>query len=273
MYYMAYFRDKVPELYLAESTDLLTWTDRNNGKAVLSTAQRGKIIRDPYLLRDGEGTWHVFYTNDWYSRSIGHAVSVDLEHFAEQEDIELFPGNEDVFNCWAPECFYDTITNNYYLIWSSSFRSGNGVHEDSNRIWCARSRDLYHFEEPELYFDPGYPVIDSSVVEKEGKYYMAFKDERDFNKPGTVYSAIRTAVAEGADGPYTQISPILTGWRTEGPMLLHEKGCFYIFYDSFGDGTYKGMRSKDFVNWEDITQQMVFPAGCRHLSIVSGGEG
>lgn len=268
MYYMAYFKDKVPNLYLAESTDMLTWKGMNDGRAVFSTAASGQLIRDPYLICDREGLWHVFYTNDWYSKSIGHAVSKDLLHFEGQPDITLFPDDEDVYNCWAPECVYDEETDRYLLIWSTSFISQNSDNEDSNRIWCAYSKDLYHFEEPKLFLDPGYPVIDASVLKKDGVYYMAFKDERDFNAPGTPYSALRTAVSKTLNGPYMQISDILTEWRSEGPMLLHADGWFYIFYDSFGTGTYKGIKSSDFINWEDISEQMTFPEKCRHLCIV-----
>ena len=153
------------------------------------------------------------------------------------------------------------------MIWSTSFRSQNSEHEDSNRIWCAKSQDLYHFSEPEIFFDPGYPVIDASVLKKDDIYYMAFKDERLFNAVGSPYSALRTATSENAYGTYENISPILTEWRSEGPMLLFEDGEYYIFYDSFGTGKYGAIKSKDFIHWENISSKITIPEGCRHMSI------
>lgn len=268
MYYMAYFKDEVQKMFLAGSRDLLIWEEMNEGKPVLDMESSGLIVRDPFLLHDRQGRYHVFFTTQWFGKTIGHAVSENLKDWSEPVQITLFQNNEDVYNCWAPECFWDEERAEFCLIWSSSFKSQNSKHEDSNRIWYATSKDLKKFTEPRIFFDPGYPVIDASVIKKGKEYFMAFKDERDFNAPGSMYSAVRTAIAEDAHGLYTQISPILTGWRSEGPMLLWENGQFYIFYDAFGMHRYEGITSRDFIHWESITDKMNFPAGCKHMSIV-----
>ena len=268
MYYMAYFRDKIPEIFLACSEDLLHWEDMYQGKSVFNLNGSKQIVRDPFLLRDKDNVWHIFYTNNWYSDTIGHCTSEDLQNFTKQEDIRLFDDTtKDVYNCWAPELFWNEEEKTYCMIWSTSFRSQNSEHEDSNRIWCAKSQDLYHFSEPEIFFDPGYPVIDASVLKKDNIYYMAFKDERLFNAVGSPYSALRTATSENAYGTYENISPILTEWRSEGPMLLYEDGEYYIFYDSFGTGKYGAIKSKDFIHWENISSKITIPEGCRHMSI------
>lgn len=268
MYYMAYFRDEIPKIYLASSEDLLHWNDMYDGKAVYDLSGSNQTVRDPFLMKDKKNVWHIFYTNNWYSNTIGHCTSVELNNFVKQEDICLFGMNQkDVYNCWAPEIFWNEEEQNYCMIWSASFRSQNSEHEDSNRIWCAKSQDLYHFTAPEMFFDPGYPVIDASVLKKENTYYMAFKDERLFNAVGSPYSALRTASSENACGPYRNISPILTEWRSEGPMLMYEKGEYYIFYDSFGKGKYGAIKSKDFIHWENISSRLNIPKGCRHMSI------
>lgn len=268
MYYMAYFRDKIPKVFLAVSEDLLHWEDMYGGNAVFDLSGSDQIVRDPFLIQDRNHVWHIFYTNNWYSNTIGHCTATDLQKFERQDDICLFKQNvEDVYNCWAPEIFWNEEEQIYCMIWSASFKSQNSENEDSNRIWCAKSQDLYHFSEPEIFFDPGYPVIDASVLRKDGGYYMAFKDERMFNAVGSPYSALRTATSKKACGPYENISPILTEWRSEGPMLLHEKGEYYIFYDSFGKGNYEAIKSRDFINWENITSKIDIPKGCRHMSI------
>ena len=77
-------------------------------------------------------------------------------------------------------------------------------------------------------------MIDASIHYYDGFYYMAFKDERGHNAPGTHYAAIRTARSCDITGPYEDISPLLTAFRTEGPLLIEEDGWMYLFYDSFG---------------------------------------
>lgn len=98
---------------------------------------------------------------------------------------------------------------------------------------------------------------------------MAFKDERGHNAPGTHFAAIRTARSKCLSGPYGDISPLLTRFRTEGPLLIEEDGWVYLFYDSFGEQSYRGMRTRDFVTWEDVSDRMAFPSMCKHLCIFS----
>lgn len=267
MYIMSYSKDETQSLYIAVSEDMYHWESLNEGSPVLDLRPEGKIIRDPYWFVDINKTYHVLFTDNWSSTTIGHAVSQDLLHWSTPNYIAVMGDNEDVANCWAPEMFIDEQTKDFVLIWSSSFYSKNNENKISNRIYSCRTKDFKQFTSPKLFFDPGYTVIDATILVKNDTYYMAFKDERGHNSPDSPYAAIRTAVSKQADGPYTEISPLLTPWRSEGPILVEKDSCFYLFYDCFGEYNYKGIKSSDFKNWTDISMLMDFPKDCKHLCI------
>ena len=48
------------------------------------------------------------------------------------------------------------------------------------------------------FFDPGFNVIDSTIMEQRGRYLMVFKDER----VNPVKKNLRLAWADHAEGPY-----------------------------------------------------------------------
>lgn len=267
MYTMSYFFDQDQTLRIAKGEDLFHFKDCNQNRPVLDLRPLGNIIRDPYILKDAQGIYRLFFTNNWYSNTLGYSTSRDLIHWEDVKHLKVMGDNEDVCNCWAPELCFDRKRNAWMLFWSTSFYSLNTDKRISNRIWYCHTEDFETFTPAQKLFDPGYQVIDASIHYYDGFYYMAFKDERGHNAPGTHYAAIRTARSCDITGPYEDISPLLTAFRTEGPLLIEEDGWMYLFYDSFGDASYKGMRTKDFKHWEDISRQMQFPDMCKHLCI------
>ena len=98
MYIMSYFRyDEKEGMYLAAGEDLLHWKDLNQGKAVL-VPDEGYILRDPFLLADKEGGFHVFFTDNWRSCTIGHSLSRDLMNWAPVNHIMLMNEYENILN-------------------------------------------------------------------------------------------------------------------------------------------------------------------------------
>lgn len=59
MYLMSYFKDAERKMFIAESDNLLEWKDLNDGKPVFA-AGGGNFIRDPFLIKDKQGKWHMF---------------------------------------------------------------------------------------------------------------------------------------------------------------------------------------------------------------------
>ena len=266
MYIMSYFtQDETAGIYLAASKDLLHWNTLNEGKPVI-IPEEGYVIRDPFLLQDPEGTFHALFTDNWKSRTIGYSQSKDLLHWTAQRHIPLMEHHEGALNCWAPEAFFNREKDCYCILWSSGFEpKGWNV---TNRIWMAETKDFIHISKPYKFFDPGYVVIDATVLPEEDGYRMAFKDERGTNHPDTDYKAIRTCYFQNTETGFEDISGLLTDNLCEGPCLVKKDGIYYMFYDSFFDGRYRVSCSKDFKTWEEITERAVFPYQCRHMSII-----
>jgi predicted GH43/DUF377 family glycosyl hydrolase len=262
MYIMSYFTLNSQSFFLAKSPDLLNWEKMFDGKYLLTgETEPSTIIRDPFIILDKEGMYHLLFTNNWNGNTIGHSTSTDLANWSKQEYIEISKGLA-VGYCWAPECIYDYEKENYIIIWSSYINN-------SSKICCSTTKDFITFSEAKVFFDPGYDVIDASIKYVDGTYYMAFKDERGNNEGTGGYKAIRTCYSKSAMGPYSEPTQLLTECLSEGPCLARMKDNWFMFYDFFGVEIYKAKISKDFISWTDITDKMSFPEEhIKHVSIM-----
>ena len=271
MFVMSYFSD-LEAMSLATSPDGLAWEPVAGGKPVLWGAFESGI-RDPFLLQDRAGWFHLFATGGSDRFSILHARSANLLDWQEQQSLPVMAHVPETRNCWAPECFYDFERDRYQLIWSSSITERNGPDDWNHRIWGAATQDLQTYRRAEIFFDPGFSVIDATVARLESGYLMAFKDERGANVPDNPHKAIRVCRAERADGPYTQFSPLLTPPLSEGPLLFQREGVWTMFYDHFGFGGFGALESEDGGRqWEAITDRVLFPPRARHAGVIAVSE-
>ena len=272
MYVMSYFRTVAEALHLAISDDGMQWRALNNNQPLLFGAVRTKTLRDPSIMRAQDGRFHLFATDGWSSDAIIHAVSADLLNWSPQVALPVMADVPGVRNSWAPECYYDHEADLYRILWSSTVRPAGqarpGEPKWDHRIWATTTRDFRRYTPAELFFDPGYNVIDATVGYDQGRYLMAFKDERGENRIGTGWKAIRICFSAHAAGPWAEISELITPPLTEGPALFRHAGVWRMVFDHFMEEHFGGMQSVDGVHWEAITDQMQFPPGLRHASIV-----
>ncbi len=276
MYVMSYFRTEAEGLHLAISDDGLEWRALNGNAPILRGTIRSKTLRDPFITCARDGQFHLFATDGWSSDSIIHAVSADLLEWSQQEALPVMAGVTGTRNCWEPECLYDQEAQLYRVLWSStvvaqlddnaSETAGDGRVWD-HRIWATSTTDFKSYAPARLFFDPGYAVIDATIVYDGDAYLMAFKDERGENRFGTDWKAIRVCRSRGADGPWTEISELITPPLTEGPSLFRRAGGWTMVFDHFWEGFFGAMHSADGVRWTSITDQMRFPPGPRHASV------
>ena len=85
-------------------------------------------------------------------------------------------------NTWAPEAYYDdTHRRVRRLLGLEALRAEDTAHTGNtyNRMMYATTRDFRTFSEPKVWVDPGYSVIDSTVIKHDGTYYRFTKDERN----------------------------------------------------------------------------------------------
>jgi hypothetical protein len=121
-----------------------------------------------------------------------------------------------------------------------------------------------------LLYDPGFNVIDATLFQAGGKFYLFFKDERK----APLKKNLRYAVADQAGGPYGKPSEPFTGDWVEGPSAIKIKDEYLVYFDHYAQPNYYGaVRSKDLQHWEDCSKQMSFPQGHRHGTVLTIPQG
>ena len=138
---------------------------------------------DPFLQRGTDGPWHLVATGGVRrprstDAELGPAclytTSRDLVHWDDVRSLRLMQGVRDEFgrlarNIWAPEWFLDQTTGDTGLLWSSSFEDAGWK---QSRLWYARTRDWQTFTAAKVLFAPPYSVIDGTLLERGGTYYL-----------------------------------------------------------------------------------------------------
>ncbi len=245
-------------LHLQWSPDGYRWNELLDDRSFLKpTVGEGKIMRDPCLFRDPNGTFHLVWTTSWTGRTIGYASSEDLRSWTEPVAIPVMADVPNCKLCWAPEIRWDAENQNFLIYWSSSFTNESPEYW---RTYATTTKDFKTFTPSKLFFDPGHSQIDASILEAQGRFYLFYKHS---------YQGNRYAVAEKLAGPYTNSSPLITDDEWEGafPMKLGDGYVAYI--DRFKNRARMGLwASKDLTTWENITGKASFPRDTLHCSVL-----
>lgn len=268
----SFFRNNGEDgLYLASSEDGLTWTPLNGDKPLLKPAVgESKLMRDPSITRGPDGTFHMVWTTSWQGKTIGYAKSADLIHWSAQRAIEVMSGVEGVVNCWAPEVFFDDQSREFVIVWASTIKGrfpetqGAGDEKYNHRLYAVRTRDFEKLTQPDLFFDPGFMVIDGAVFRAGGRYVMVAKNET-LNPPAKY---LFLAFAKSLGDPWSPAGDPISGkdWA-EGPSPIAIGDQWYIYFDKYRQKRYGAIRSDDLVNWTDVSDEVHFPAGIRHGTV------
>lgn len=231
-----------------------------------------KIMRDPSIVQGPDGIFHLVWTTEWRGgNGFGHASSKDLLHWSEQQYMPVMANERSVVNVWAPELFYDDEQQQYLIVWASCIpgRYERGIEEDSNnhRLYVTTTKDFKSFSPAKLFLDPGFSVIDATIVKRATKdYVLVLKDntrpERD----------IKVAFADDPMGPWKKISKPFTAKFTEGPSVIKLKDEWLICFDAYQQKKYSAVRTEDFVNFENADSLVSFPAGHKHGTIFKANK-
>ncbi len=271
-YLFSYFTGNSEDgLHLAYSYDGLKWETLKNGKSFLSaTVGKDKLMRDPSICQAPDGTFHMVWTSSWTDRIIGYASSKDLINWSEQKAIPVMMHEPTAHNCWAPELFYDEPSETYYIFWATTIP---GRHKEvitsesekglNHRIYYVTTKDFETFSETKMFFDPDFSVIDAAIVkDKNGELIMVVKNENS-NPPEKNLRITKTKHIE--DGFPVQVSEPITGdYWAEGPSPLIVGDSLYVYFDKYRNHKYGAVRTKDRIHWEDVSDEVSFPAGTRH---------
>ncbi|MDE6429630.1 MAG: arabinosidase, partial [Duncaniella sp.] len=68
-------------------------------------------------------------------------------------------------------------------------------------------------------------------------------------------------------GPYSAASEPFTESFTEGPSVVKIGDDYYIYYDTYQKAIYSAHKTKDFVNFTDVTDSVSVPKDHKHGTI------
>ncbi|THH40508.1 glycoside hydrolase family 43 protein [Neolewinella litorea] len=273
VYLFSYFQGNGEDgLHLAYSEDGLAWTPLN-GNASLLTPQVSddRLMRDPCIIRGGDGRFHMVWTVSWHERGIGYAHSEDLIHWSEQQYLPVMEDEPEAGNCWAPEIFYDAPYERYMIYWATTIpgrfpeTDSSGDNGLNHRMYYTVTEDFETFSDTRLLYDQGFNVIDATIQRIDDRFVMFLKDE---TKLPRAEKNIRIAYGDELTGPYSPASePITDNW-VEGPTATRTEQGWVVYFDRYTNHAMGAVRSSDLVDWTDISDQLRFPDGTRHGTVL-----
>ncbi|NUS62249.1 MAG: family 43 glycosylhydrolase [Saccharothrix sp.] len=274
----------------SRGNDALKWDELNKGNPVLTSASGDKGVRDPFIIRSPEGDkFYLVATDlkmhgngDWDlvqrkgSRYVEVWESTDLVHWGEQRHVRVSP--ETAGNTWAPEAYYDDSIGAYVVFWASKLYAEDDpghTGDTYNKMLYATTRDFRTFSEPQVWVDPGYSVIDSTVIKHGDEYYRFTKDERN-NTSTTPCSKFILAERSTRlrDTSYDFVADCIGKGsinQGEGPTVFksNTEDRWYLFIDEFGGRGYVPFETTDLASgeWTPATGYQL-PSRPRHGTVL-----
>jgi len=274
LYLFSYFiKNGKDGLHLAYSHDGYNWEALNKNKSILKPeVGEDKLMRDPCLIQTPDGTFHMVWTVSWGERGIGYASSKDLVTWSEQRYFPVMEHELGARNCWAPEIIYDVDEDLFMVYWATTIpdrfpkTDHTGDNKYNHRMYYVTSRDMGKVSEAKLLYDRGFNVIDASIVKCQGEYVMFLKDET--RKPKAEKN-IRIARSASLTGPYSAPSdPIYDKEWVEGPTATRINNKWIVYFDKYAKGGMGAVISSDLTHWKDVSEQLDFPKGTRHGTVL-----
>ncbi|MEU4834204.1 glycoside hydrolase family 43 protein [Streptosporangium sp. NPDC023615] len=269
-YVMGYFKESPNQsgdsyaLHLAVSSDGLDWMPLNQNNPVVTPTGGMQGLRDPYILRKQDGTFTVLATDlkgrvfNLANQYIHVWDSADLTGFTNYRRVRL---HTMATHSWAPEAFWVPSRNAYAVIYSAN----NGTRDVLMVNWTT---DFVDMGTPQVFFDPGFNVLDGDVLVNGGNFYLSYKNMAD----GNLYVARSTT---GLPNSFTTLTTGLRqGGAIEAPILVtsNTSNTFWLWGDSFSpaNAVFYAWRSSD-VNgnaWSPIGQRTyTAPINAKHATI------
>jgi hypothetical protein len=251
-------------LHLAASTDGYKWERLNDGKSYLTPkVGKSKLMRDPCVVRGPDGTFHMVWTSGWNENNIGYASTRDFITWSAQKEVPVMAHEPTVRNSWAPEIAYDARRGEFIIFWASTIpgkfpETASSSESDYNhRMYFTTTKDFATYAPTQLFYDPGFSVIDATFLSANGRHYLIIKDET--RNPPKKY--LQIAESDDMRGPFKNLSAPFTpaGLWVEGPTALKVGADTVLYYDAYQKKHYGALRSRDLKTWEDVTEKLTLP--------------
>ena len=246
------------QIRFALSRDGLYWEDLHAGRAVLRSDRGTGGCRDPFLVRDPRNNRCYLLATDL--KIEGGASWQRAKRFGsrgllvwESDDLICWEGPElrriappDAGCLWAPEAVYDRAGEDFFVFfasWMGNRITGIG----KQKIYSVRTRDFRTFSKPELYIERKDDVIDTTIVECEGKYFRISKNETSKklilekgNRLDGEFTQIHSEVLErlnGVEGPECFRLPD-GRWCLIADRYSRHSGYFPMIAEDLGSGCF-----------------------------------
>lgn len=136
-------------------------------------------------------------------------------------------------------------------------------------MYYVTTRDFKTFSDTKLLYDPGFNVIDATILHDGQRWVMFLKDET--REP--VQKNLKIAYADELTGTYSKAGKPITGnFWVEGPTALKRGTEWIVYFDRYRDHRYGAIQSTNFETWTDISDKIKLPRGIRHGSILEVSE-
>ncbi len=258
----AYMDGKAQDLRYCVSKDGYKFTQVNNGNALLKSTLGGKILRDPFILQDKKGKYHLIATNAWNGRDFAIWDSKDLIHWKNERLITASPVDAD--KTWAPEAIYNEKEDNWLFYWTSSL----GDDPSEWAIYYATTKDFKHFSEAAILMKSDEIILDANIVKEKGRYYLFYRYKD---------SVWRMESEQLTGGGYKNPQKIIEA-NGEGPYVYQVKpGKWNMVWDYYKNNGYFGLAESDnLTDWNCLTsksfpynnEKASFPKGVRHGCVI-----
>jgi len=276
-------RDSQDGVYYALSLDGYHWKLANGGQPVVPPTEPGELMRDPFIQRAPDGSFRMVWTWAWYKPlAIGYSESRDLVAWSPHRQLAVMAREPAASNVWAPALYFEPAQRRWLIFWASTI-PGRFPGDDSgdsatlpggaktplnHRIFSTTTADFKTFTPAKVFFDPGYSVIDATLLppsSPKAPFVLIYKDERKT----PLEKHLLTATGPSFEGPWTDLSqPISETW-SEGAAIIPVAGGYLAYYDHYSQGQHYGaVFSPDLTHWSDALSKIDFPAGMRHGSFL-----
>lgn len=271
-YLFSYFKGNGEDgLHFACSTDGYEWQSLKNDTSFLTPeVGKDKLMRDPCIIKGGDGLFYMVWTVSWTDKGIGYASSKDLIHWSKQEFLPVMAHEEKTRNTWAPEITFDEKSKTYMIYWASTidgkFLETKSEEEKgyNHRIYYTTTKDFKKFSKTKLLYEPGFNVIDATILKQDKGYVMFLKDETKV----PVQKNLKVAYSDNLTGPYTKASAPITGnYWAEGPTAIKIDNNWVVYFDKYTQKKYGAIKQTE-TGWEDISDKISFPQGTRHGTVI-----
>jgi predicted GH43/DUF377 family glycosyl hydrolase len=254
-YLLVYFKDQDHSLYFALSSDGYTFTDVNNGQAVMKGADLAeqKGIRDPHIVRGPDNAFYLSMTDlhifgqrmgyrttqwqrdanlyDWgNNRALVLMKSINLVDWS-HTDLRVdqaFPGLTNIGCVWAPETIYDAEKGKMMIYFTMRYGHGKTHMYYSYTDAAFTKLDTY----PELLFK--YPrdiqTLDGDISNEDGKFHLFYVAQ----EPG---GGIKQAVSDKINRDYVfepaKVDPETVGCEAPNIWKRNGENKWVLMYDVF----------------------------------------